>query len=59
MNKFTPLEKLLREGPKAINLGLREFAQALEAQGVKVLHVDWSPPPPEAEELSDLLDKLL
>ncbi len=59
MGVTTPLEKLLQEGPKAVNLGLREFAQALEAQGVKVVHVDWSPPPPEAEELADILEKLL
>lgn len=59
MGVITPFEKLLQEGPKAVNLGLREFAQALEAQGVKVVHVDWSPPPPEAEELADILEKLL
>ncbi len=53
------IQRLLGEGPKAINLGLEEFAQALEAQGAKVVHVDWSPPPPEAEELQDLLEKLL
>lgn len=53
------VHKLLAEGPKAINLGLEEFAEALATQGVKVVHVDWSPPPPEAQELSDLLDKLL
>lgn len=55
----TPIQKLLVEGPKAINLGLKEFAEALKSQGVEVVHVDWSPPPPEAEELADLLEKLM
>lgn len=55
----TGVQRLLREGPKAINLGLKEFAEALVAQGAKVVHVDWSPPPPEAQELADLLEKLL
>lgn len=53
------IQKLLAEGPKAINLGLKEFAEAMAAQGAKVVHVDWSPPPPEAAELADLLEKLL
>lgn len=55
----TGVQRLLTENPKAINLGLREFAEALQAQGVTVVHVDWSPPPPEAEELADILEKLL
>ncbi len=58
-SKKNGLQKLLSEGPKAINLGLKEFAEALATQGVEVVHVDWSPPPPEAQDLSDLLDKLL
>lgn len=28
------------EGPKAVNLGLEEFAQALKAQGGEVVHGD-------------------
>ncbi len=50
---------LLRTGPRAVNLGLPSFAEALEAQGAAVVHVAWSPPPPEAEEVADLLDRLL
>ena len=31
---------LLSEGVIAVNLGLREFAESLQAQGIEVLHVD-------------------
>jgi len=56
---LTGLEKLLREGPQPINLGLRGFGEALRHQGVQVIHVEWSPPPPEVRDLEDLLDELL
>lgn len=59
MSEIPGLQRLLQEGPKAINIGLEEFAKALEVQGAKVVHVDWSPPPPESEELRDILEKLL
>jgi len=59
MEKLSPFQKLLVEGPKAINLGLLEFAEAIKAQGAEVVHVDWSPPPPEAEDLAEILEKLL
>jgi len=35
-------EQLLFEGPIAVNLGLREFAESLQEQDVEVLHVEWS-----------------
>lgn len=53
------LKQLLEDGPIAINLGLQEFAETLQDQGVKIIHVDWSPPPPVDEEMEDILDKLL
>ncbi len=28
----------------AINVGVRDFGQALEQQGVQVVYVEWSPP---------------
>lgn len=32
-------------GPlRVVNLGLELFAEALEADGVEVIHVDWRPP---------------
>lgn len=47
-------ELLLRNGPQAINLALPGFAEALRAQGVPVVHVDWTPPTLD-EELARLL----
>jgi len=42
-----------------INLGLDQFAESLEDQGVEVVHVQWSPPAGGDEEMINLLDKLL
>ena len=53
------LSDLLRDGPISINLGLVEFAEALEAQEVAVVHVDWTPPPLLDEETKSILDELL
>ena len=53
------LLELLRDGPISINLGLVEFAEALEEQKRPVIHVDWSPPPPISEEMKHILDELL
>jgi len=56
---MSTLELLLKDGPIAINLGLQEFAKALQDQGKAVIHVDWSPPPPVNEEIQSILDELL
>lgn len=53
------LEELLQKGPVVINLGVREFAESLQDQGVEVVHVDWAPPAGGDTELAKLLDKLL
>lgn len=53
------LQSLMEAGPIAINLGLQEFAKSLQDQGRKVIHVDWTPPPPIDEEMNAILDKLL
>lgn len=50
---------LLEDELIVINIGLPEFANDLEAQKVKSIHVDWSPPLQIDEELSRILDKLL
>jgi len=55
----SPVDRLLREGPIVINIGLRDFAASLQAQGVQVIHVEWSPPGGGDEEMIDLLDRLL
>ncbi len=53
------LKDLLIEGPVAINLGLRELAESLQKQAVRVIHVDWSPAPQLDDETAALLDRLL
>jgi hypothetical protein len=53
------LEELLQQGPRAINLGLQDFATNLEIQGVEVIHVNWSPPAGGDPELIAILDQLL
>lgn len=41
-----------------INVGLEGFADELDAQGVPVVQVDWSPPAGGDPELAALLSKL-
>lgn len=53
------LGQLLSEPLVVINLGLKQFAENLEGQGVDVVQVDWTPPAGGDQELMDLLDKLL
>jgi FdrA protein len=53
------LQELLQQGPRAINLGLQEFAMNLESQGIEVIHVNWSPPAGGNPELMAILDELL
>jgi FdrA protein len=35
--------QLLESGPTVINIGLRTFAETLNAIGVSTVHYDWSP----------------
>lgn len=42
-----------------INVGLEIFYNALKIQNVKVLDVNWNPPPKLEKETQDLLDKML
>jgi hypothetical protein len=53
------LDELLQRGPLAINIGVRDFAESLKAQGAEVVPVDWSPAAGGDAELMKLLDKLL
>ncbi len=49
----------LLEGPvQVINVGLEGFAEDLEAQGVEVLQLDWTPPAEGDPELAALLARL-
>ena len=53
------IAELLEKGPRAINVGLRNFARDLDEQQVDVVQLDWRPPAPEDEEMKRLLEKLL
>lgn len=52
------VKSLLEQGPVAVNLGVRDFAETLVAQQVPVVHVDWSPPPELDTDLEALLEEL-
>ncbi|MEE2611088.1 MAG: hypothetical protein VYB24_02750 [Pseudomonadota bacterium] len=55
--KDTPVS-LIQGSPRVINVGLSGFAEALAAQGVAVIQVDWSPPAHGDADLATLLAKL-
>lgn len=51
--------ELLKNGPKVINVGLKSFYDANQAQNVSSVHVDWTPPGRGDNEIIKLLDKLI
>ncbi len=53
------LKELLERGPKAINIGVQDFADSLKAQGAEVVQVNWAPPAEGDVEMMALLDELL
>ncbi|MFT8895767.1 MAG: hypothetical protein ABF968_02270 [Acetobacter sp.] len=42
-----------------VNIGIDLFADTLRQQSVPVLQVQWKPPPPQDEDLLNLLDSLI
>ena len=52
------IEKFLKTPLKVVNVGLEEFAEELEQQGVAVVRVDWQPPAGGDARLAELLSKL-
>jgi len=56
LNSF---EKMLREGPVPVNVGVLEFAESLEQQGIHVVRVEWTPPAGGDEQMAALLEDLL
>jgi hypothetical protein len=50
---------LFQETIIAINVGIQDFGNALEQQGIQVIYVDWTPPAGGDQEMIDLLDTLL
>ena len=57
---MSQIKKNILEGPLIIlNIGLKQFADALDQQDVTVQHLDWTPPVEQDEEILDLLDGLI
>ena len=59
MERDTPFVELLETPVVAVNIGVEDFAEELQAQGVQVVHVSWSPPAGGDAELLAILEKLL
>ena len=53
------IKRLLQDGPRVINVGLKDFARDLKDQGVETVEIDWRPPKPQDEEMKRLLEQLL
>lgn len=53
------LTELLARGPVAVNIGIRDFADSLRAQGGEVVDLEWAPPAEGDPELLRILDELL
>jgi len=51
-------QKLFKSELVVINVGLKLFAEALDAQGVKTLQVDWKPATEKDKEIDDILNLL-
>jgi len=50
---------ILQQPLVIINVGLKDFAENLEAQEADVIQVDWAPPAGGDQEMIDLLKDLL
>jgi hypothetical protein len=53
------MANILQEDLQVINLGITQFMTELEAQGIPVVHVEWTPPKEDDEEIENLLESLL
>ena len=58
MTDMNPAQKLLRDGPVVVNIGLKLFAENLGKADVPVQHVRWRPPLEVKPEVRDALRKL-
>ena len=59
MEQGTGIDRLLASPIAAINLGVEDFAENLEAQDAQVVHVNWTPPAGGDPEIIAILDKIL
>ena len=53
------IDQLLSSPIRAINVGVEDFAESLEAQGTEVVHVSWSPPAGGDQEIIAILNQIL
>jgi hypothetical protein len=51
--------RLLDSELNVVNIGIEIFYNALKLQNIKVVDVNWNPPPKLDKETEDLLDKIL
>jgi hypothetical protein len=58
-NMTTTARRLLDSELNIVNIGLEIFHNALKLQNIKVVDVNWSPPPKLDKETEDILDKIL
>jgi hypothetical protein len=58
-NMVTTARRLLDSELNVVNIGLEIFHNALKLQNIKVVDVNWNPPPKLDKETEDLLDKIL
>ena len=59
MEQETGIHRLLATPVAAINLGVEDFADNLEAQDAQVVHVTWTQPAGGDPEIIAILDKIL
>jgi hypothetical protein len=53
------IKELLENGPRAINIGVPDFADSLRFQGAEVVQVNWVPPAGGDSDMIAILDQLL
>tara|TARA_B100000929_G_scaffold172350_1_gene136480 strand:+ start:224 stop:403 length:180 start_codon:yes stop_codon:yes gene_type:complete len=59
MEPQNAIDQLLSSPIQAINVGVEDFADNLESQGVEVVHVSWTPPAGGDLEIIAILDQIL
>ncbi len=52
------VERLLKEKPKVINMGLKSFYESLKEQKVDTVHINWKPPAGGKRDLMEILSKI-
>lgn len=59
MQNTTASKSCCCKKPRIINIGLASFYEALTAQNVKAVQLEWRPPVKQKKEIASLLDGLL